>query len=193
MGMVCPQCNTRHEQCLQCPLCGTRLLYGDPCRSAERPSGPPAAGSIRRGDAFSSASSSPRACSMGCFAFSQPSCWRCRVRRRSSRCGRRRRASFCCRECASFSLLGGAVLAGVGQRQGLFLGAIVGVLERRAFGPVPARSRAASHCRCSSRTTAVAGRHRRGGRLARLDVLEASAGRAPGAAAPLKRVGSNPP
>lgn len=41
MAMVCPQCNTPYEQRLQCPLCGTRLLYHDvrrlPERSPERP------------------------------------------------------------------------------------------------------------------------------------------------------------
>lgn len=39
--MVCPQCNTSYEQRLQCPLCGTRLLFHDarrlPERSPERP------------------------------------------------------------------------------------------------------------------------------------------------------------
>jgi hypothetical protein len=29
MSMVCPQCSTSYEQRLQCPLCGTRLLYHD--------------------------------------------------------------------------------------------------------------------------------------------------------------------
>jgi hypothetical protein len=29
MAMVCPQCSTTHEQRLQCPLCGARLLYDD--------------------------------------------------------------------------------------------------------------------------------------------------------------------
>ena len=41
MAMVCPQCNTPYEQRLQCPLCGTRLLYHDARRlhkrSPERP------------------------------------------------------------------------------------------------------------------------------------------------------------
>jgi hypothetical protein len=29
MAMVCPQCRTNYEQRLQCPTCGTRLLYRD--------------------------------------------------------------------------------------------------------------------------------------------------------------------
>ena len=29
MAMVCPKCSTFHEQRLQCPSCGTRLLYRD--------------------------------------------------------------------------------------------------------------------------------------------------------------------
>jgi hypothetical protein len=41
MAMVCPQCNSSYEQRLQCPLCGTRLLFHDarrlPDRSPERP------------------------------------------------------------------------------------------------------------------------------------------------------------
>src|SRR3954453_1512175 len=30
MPMVCPQCNASYEQRLQCPNCGTRLLYQAP-------------------------------------------------------------------------------------------------------------------------------------------------------------------
>jgi hypothetical protein len=40
MAMVCPQCNTTHEQRLQCPLCGTRLLYHDLRRLRARSGGP---------------------------------------------------------------------------------------------------------------------------------------------------------
>ncbi|HTU17050.1 MAG TPA: hypothetical protein VMG10_03240 [Gemmataceae bacterium] len=36
MAMVCPQCNTPYEQRLQCPLCGTRLLFHDARRLQER-------------------------------------------------------------------------------------------------------------------------------------------------------------
>lgn len=36
MAMVCPQCNTTFEQRLQCPLCGSRLLFHDARRLHER-------------------------------------------------------------------------------------------------------------------------------------------------------------
>lgn len=40
MAMVCPQCHTSHEQRLQCPTCGTRLTYADLRGQARRPSAP---------------------------------------------------------------------------------------------------------------------------------------------------------
>lgn len=41
MSMVCPQCSTTYEQRLQCPLCGARLLFHDARRLNDRGSGPP--------------------------------------------------------------------------------------------------------------------------------------------------------
>src|SRR5579883_2591814 len=38
MAMVCPQCSTAYEQRWHCPLCGTRLLFHDVRRSADRSS-----------------------------------------------------------------------------------------------------------------------------------------------------------
>jgi DNA-directed RNA polymerase subunit RPC12/RpoP len=41
MAMVCTQCNTSHEQRLQCPTCGSRLIYRDQPRDRGRDSRPP--------------------------------------------------------------------------------------------------------------------------------------------------------
>lgn len=127
MGMVCPQCNTTYEQCLSCPLCGTRLLYADarsvvdrprtvPARWQQKPWGRVLIGLVLAQGLFYGLRHLLTAVLMalqGEEAVQQM--WTAAS------------GILLLQAVRLVALLGGAVLAGVGQRQALLLGAVVGV------------------------------------------------------------------
>jgi hypothetical protein len=126
MAMVCPQCSTTYEQRLQCPLCGTRLLFHDarrlnnrgftiPLRWQQRPWGRLVIGLVLAQGLFYGLRHLLTAVLMatqGREAVTQ-------VSTTASGILLLQGVQIAC-------LLVGAVFAGAGQRQGLFLGGMVG-------------------------------------------------------------------
>ncbi len=143
MSMVCPQCSTSYEQRLHCPLCGTRLLYqdsrrlidasgGSPTRWQQRPWGRILIGLLLAQGLFYGLRHLLTAVLMavqGKEAVEQM--WTAAS------------GILLLQGVRIFSLLLGAVFAGSGQRQGLFLGAMIGAWNgvlSVLFLPGPAQS-----------------------------------------------------
>lgn len=126
MGMVCPQCTTAYEQRLQCPLCGTRLLYADPRSSSDRPRGGPTRwqqtpwGRILIGVVLA------QGLFYGLRHLLTAVLMALQGEEAVQQMWTAASGILLIQVVRIIALMSGAMLAGVGQRQALFLGAIVG-------------------------------------------------------------------
>jgi hypothetical protein len=129
MAMVCPQCNRSFDQHLQCPTCGTRLLYHAKLRpSAE---GPPSSdpqwqytpwGRILIGVVLAQG-----------LAYGLQLLFRAGIQATGEEVARGSAAPLyhliLVQAIQAFSLLVGGILTGAGRRRGVFFGSIVGLLH----------------------------------------------------------------
>jgi len=143
MAMVCPQCSTTYEQRLQCPLCGVRLLYHDHRRLRNRPSDGPLHwqqtpwGRILIGLVLA------QGLFYGLRHLLTAVLMAAQGEEAITQLWTTASALILLQGVRIFSLLGGAVLAGGGQRHGLVLGAVVGAWNgvlSVLFLPGPAQS-----------------------------------------------------
>lgn len=126
MAMVCPQCSTTYEQRLQCPLCGTRLLFHDarrlndrgaalPTRWQQRPWGRILVGLVLAQGLF-----------YGLRHLLTAVLMATQSREAVAQLATTASGILLLQGVQIACLLAGAVFAGGGQRQGLFLGGMVG-------------------------------------------------------------------
>jgi len=126
MGMVCPQCSTAYEQRLQCPLCGTRLLYADPRSSGDRPRGGPTHWQQKPWGRILIGLVLAQGLFYGLRHLLTAVLMALQGEEAVQQMWTAASGILLLQGVRIVALLGGAVLAGVGQRQALFLGAIVG-------------------------------------------------------------------
>jgi hypothetical protein len=126
MAMVCPQCSTPYEQRLQCPLCGVRLHYHDHRRVRGHSAGAP----LRWQQTPWGRIFIALLLSQGLFYGLRHLVTAILMATQGEEEMRQMWATptgfFLIQGVRLFSLLGGAVLAGGGHRNGSVLGAVVG-------------------------------------------------------------------
>lgn len=126
MAMVCPQCNTTYEQRWQCPLCETRLLFHDVRRLPERSTDRPMPWQQRPWGRIFLGLVLAQGLFYGLRHLVTAGLLAARGQETVEQLWTTTTGILLLQSVRIFALLVGAVFAGAGQRQAMFLGAMVG-------------------------------------------------------------------
>jgi hypothetical protein len=143
MAMVCPQCNTPYEQRLQCPLCGTRLLFDDARRLAEPSPERPLSWQQRPWGRIFVGLVLSQGLFYGLRHLLTAGLMATQGKEAVEQMGTTASGFFLLQGVGLFSLLVGTVFTGAGQRRAGFLGAMVGAWNgvfSVLFLPAPAQA-----------------------------------------------------
>lgn len=126
MAMVCPQCSNTYEQRLQCPLCGTRLLFHDARRLHDHSAARPVGWQQRPWGRIFVGLVLAQGLFYGLRHLLTAGLMATQGKEALEQLWTTASGILLLQSVRIFSLLLGALFAGTGQRQGAFLGAMVG-------------------------------------------------------------------